>query len=402
MPGTSGTRRPSGRHRATSVAASLIVLLGLGLASPASAAKSDDELRTERADILAKKAQTASQVDALQSDNDKVSASLDVLAGNVSSQSAAALRADAAAQRARQAAERAKVAEAQALEAVRAAEVAMRKAAVLSYMSGSTRSAQFQSEDINDISRARAYGAVANGLRTDALDQLSAARNDLTRASAQRKTAAATAERQLASAQGRLAALNRARATQLGYAQQVSERLDRSLSEAQALAGIDATLSAEITRREVALAAKLAAQSPPRNSDDDGPAIVGEGDIVSVRGIQVASSIAGQVARLLAAADDDGISLSGGGYRSAQAQIQTRRNNGCPDIYRSPASSCSPPTARPGQSMHERGLAIDFTCSGSLIQSRGTACYKWLAANAGNFGLRNLPSEPWHWSTNGN
>ena len=26
----------------------------------------------------------------------------------------------------------------------------------------------------------------------------------------------------------------------------------------------------------------------------------------------------------------------------------------------------------------------------------------WLAANAGSFGFRNLPSEPWHWSTNGN
>lgn len=129
--------------------------------------------------------------------------------------------------------------------------------------------------------------------------------------------------------------------------------------------------------------------------------IVGEGDIVSVRGIQVSRSIASQLAAMLSAADGAGISLSGGGYRSPAAQIQTRRNNGCPDVYNSPASACRPPTARPGQSMHERGLAIDFQCSGALIRSRSSPCFQWLAGNAGRFGFRNLPSEPWHWSTNG-
>ena len=81
-----------------------------------------------------------------------------------------------------------------------------------------------------------------------------------------------------------------------------------------------------------------------------------------------------------------------------------RRNN-CGSshyaIYEAPASSCSPPTARPGSSMHERGLAIDFTQGGSTL-SRGSSGFAWLKANAGSFGFRNLPSEPWHWSTNGN
>ncbi len=52
--------------------------------------------------------------------------------------------------------------------------------------------------------------------------------------------------------------------------------------------------------------------------------------------------------------------------------------------------------------MHERGLAIDFTCNGSIIGSRSGPCYNWLKANAANYGLYNLPSEAWHWSTNGN
>jgi LAS superfamily LD-carboxypeptidase LdcB len=381
--------------------AAVILLLGLGLATPASAAKSDEELRKERADVLAKKAQVARQVDALEADDAKVGASIDTLAGNVTAQSAAMQRADAAAQQARAAAERAREAEAQALEAVRAAEDGMRKAAVQSYTAGSAKVVQVQGDDINDISRARAYGALATGRRTDALDRLEAARKDLAAASKQRKNAAANAERQLAAAQNRLAALNKAKAEQLGFAEQVSARLDRTLSEAQALAGVDAELSAEITRREAALAAKLAAQASVKNSSGGPISIVGGGDIVSVRGIQVARSIAGQLAAMLNAADGAGISLSGGGYRSPQAQIETRRNNGCPDVYNSPASACSPPTARPGQSMHEQGLAIDFACSGALIRSRSSPCFVWLANNAGRFGFRNLPSEPWHWSTNG-
>jgi LAS superfamily LD-carboxypeptidase LdcB len=51
--------------------------------------------------------------------------------------------------------------------------------------------------------------------------------------------------------------------------------------------------------------------------------------------------------------------------------------------------------------MHEQGLALDFTYNGSLISSRSNPGFQWLAANAAGFGFYNLPSEPWHWSTNG-
>ncbi|HEX8804336.1 MAG TPA: M15 family metallopeptidase, partial [Acidimicrobiales bacterium] len=70
-------------------------------------------------------------------------------------------------------------------------------------------------------------------------------------------------------------------------------------------------------------------------------------------------------------------------------------------VYERPSSECHPPTARPGQSMHERGLAVDFTCAGSLIGDHGNRCYQWLAANAATYGFYNLPSEAWHWSING-
>ena len=115
-------------------------------------------------------------------------------------------------------------------------------------------------------------------------------------------------------------------------------------------------------------------------------------------------SIASNLQALLSAASAAGIHLSGGGYRDSAGQINTRRNN-CGSshyaIYEMPASQCSPPTARPGSSMHERGLAIDFTQGGGTL-TRSSSGFHWLKANASRYGFFNLPSEPWHWSTNGN
>jgi hypothetical protein len=126
--------------------------------------------------------------------------------------------------------------------------------------------------------------------------------------------------------------------------------------------------------------------------------------LTTVEGITVHSQIAQQVAGLVQAARSDGFTLSGGGYRSPQRQVELRRQN-CGSsqyaIYEMPSSSCSPPTARPGSSNHELGLAIDFSCNGSLIRSRSSSCFAWLSANAARFGLSNLPSEPWHWSVDG-
>ena len=68
----------------------------------------------------------------------------------------------------------------------------------------------------------------------------------------------------------------------------------------------------------------------------------------------------------------------------------------------SPPSKCKTPTAIPGTSMHESGLAIDFTCDGGAIQSQDNKCFIWLQKNSVGLGLKNLSTEPWHWSTNGN
>ena len=165
-------------------------------------------------------------------------------------------------------------------------------------------------------------------------------------------------------------------------------------------------LGAQIAAEQAKIAAQLAAQRSSRRSG--GPvtiSVVGSGNIVSVRGIQIHKSVADNLAGLLSAAESDGISLSGWGYRDSSRQVELRRQNCGPtyyDIYQKSPSACSPPTARPGQSNHERGLAVDFTYGGRTIQSRSSPAFQWMSANAARYGFYNLPSEPWHWSVDGN
>lgn len=119
--------------------------------------------------------------------------------------------------------------------------------------------------------------------------------------------------------------------------------------------------------------------------------------LCNAAGIVVACTIAEDVTFLLAAARADGVTLAGGGFRSTAEQIALRIAN-CGDVYLLPSEACSPPTARPGSSQHELGLAIDFeNCS-----RRDTPCFLWLSERAEEYGLYNLPSEPWHWSSTGN
>lgn len=127
-------------------------------------------------------------------------------------------------------------------------------------------------------------------------------------------------------------------------------------------------------------------------------------EVVSVYGIRVHTSIADDIKALIDAAAADGIVLSGWGWRDNATQIRLRREHcGTSEyaIYRMPSSQCRPPTARPGASQHERGLAVDFTYNGGSISNRNNAGFRWLEANAATYGLKNLASEPWHWSTTG-
>ena len=122
-------------------------------------------------------------------------------------------------------------------------------------------------------------------------------------------------------------------------------------------------------------------------------------DLVTVGGILVNVEIAGAVEEMIEDAREDGVELSGWGWRSNERQIELRIQN-CEDPWETPSSECSPPTARPGHSRHELGLAIDFHIEGRVI-TRLDPAFVWLEQHAGIYGLFNLPSEPWHWSVDG-
>lgn len=134
----------------------------------------------------------------------------------------------------------------------------------------------------------------------------------------------------------------------------------------------------------------------------DGP--VPEADTVRTRsGIRVHACLGEAVDAMVEAARADGVVLGGGGWRSTEQQVALRRAHCGPtdhDVYDKPASACSPSTARPGSSRHERGLAIDVTSGGRTVGA-GSAAYAWLVEHAGAYGLENLPGEPWHWSVDG-
>lgn len=96
--------------------------------------------------------------------------------------------------------------------------------------------------------------------------------------------------------------------------------------------------------------------------------------------------------------------VGGTSYRSNETQIQLRRKHCGPthyDIYEKPSNQCKPPTARPGNSMHEWGLAIDFSQNGRRLE-KTHSLFSWLSNNTATHKLKNLASEPWHWSSTGN
>lgn len=108
---------------------------------------------------------------------------------------------------------------------------------------------------------------------------------------------------------------------------------------------------------------------------DQEPANGGEapeaaGTLVDVHGIVVDASLAAGLEALLAAAGADGLVLSGSGHRNYDDQVAMRRahcGTSTYAVFEMPSDACSPPTARPGESQHELGLAVDFTCADALV-----------------------------------
>ncbi len=389
--------------RRTITAVSVLLALAFVSAPMMGGAAPNGDPSAERERVRAQQAQVASQVDALQATDAQVEAALDALARNVAGQQA--LLAEA-----RRAAEEAQAAAAEATAAVQAktAEVQVlrqeiRDFAVEAFVHPPSDDAlaALDSDDPGEAAEKRALLEIQNTSDADLLDRLTAAEEDLEVARRLAEDASERAQSKQAQASDRLEELTAARDQQAAYAAQVEARLEHKLSEAAFLADLDADLSEQIRRdqaRAAELARKAAAASTTRRSGSRG-AVTYNGSLATVScktggSITVDSSIASNVQGLLNASPSD-IALCGWGWRSSAQQQQLWDAHNC-DVR------CTVPTAPPGSSMHERGLAIDFTTHGQTIQSRSSPAFQWMSANASSYGLYNLPSEPWHWSTNGN
>lgn len=354
----------------------------------------------ERAAVRAEMAKQASKVNALKATDAEVSAALDALQANVRGQEALVAEANRAAAEAQSALEQALAAVDAKNREIDVLHKQIRDFAVQAFVHPPSDDAMaaLDTADPGEAAQKRALLDIQNTNDADLLDRLSAAQEDLQVQRKLAEEASKRAEEKRAAAAGRLGELTAARNQQASYANQVQARLEQALGEAAALEQHDAQLSAKIAAQQAELARKAAAASS-RRSGGGGSSATFNGSLSTVScptggSITVASSIADNTQSLLNAAPDS-LNLCGWGWRSSQRQQELWDEHGCD-------SGCSVPTARPGSSMHEQGLAIDFTSGGQTIQSRSSAAFQWLDANAGGYGFHNLPSEPWHWSTNGN
>ena len=342
--------------RRTLVIVLFVALLPVSWATPALAKTSKvDQARANAKAVKAKLAQVTAQLQAQQARS------------AAATQAAAAARSRLANARAQEAAVERRLSEVRA---------SVKDAALRVYMLGVSNSGFGDVANLDPAAAARAdyLRSSALGIQSDVADQLSATRQDLDIKRKAAEGAARVAADRDRAARGAVASLRASQAEQLRLVGAAESRYQASLSEA-------------------ALASRSRRVPGSRIS------------LTTVHGITVATSIADNLDHMLNAAEADGYHFGGTGYRSPEGQVAARRRNcgsSSYDIYDKPSSSCHPPTAKPGQSMHEQGLAVDFTYNGSVINSHSNAGYQWLRGHASRYGFYNLPSEAWHWSVNGN
>ena len=371
---------------------------------PAGAQSGDPSAR--RRELQREQARKASEIQVLRASEAELERALDTLEASVRSEETAAAQARAAAASAAAAVVSARAAENRARNELERIRDEVRSLAVESYIRGNLpASVQADADSIDDVGRAQVFIDTVVGKRSDLTDKMNAALADLAEQRARAEAAQREANARQREVAASLGAAQAARNRQRDLANQVDARLERALGEAASIERLDRQLAAEIRARQASLAARAAPAASRSGGTGSSVRRTSNPSLRTVRGITVAAEIADNLAGLLDASDGAGLSLGGQGWRSSEGQIQARRQN-CGtsdyDIYEKPASQCNPPTARPGESMHERGLAVDFTNGGRLITSRSDPAFVWLKANASRFGFYNLPSEPWHWSTNGN
>lgn len=389
------------RHRRVAFLAAVAALATLATIVDAA---TPDELREERRDVQAQAAELASEVDAATADVVDLEVALAAAQANVDAQQAAVEAANRAVIDADEA-------QAAALAAIidlevqeEQARIDLQNAVIDSYVSfQGFDDLEALGDDPWEASRAETLAEIGTGTSLEGLDNLRSIGAELEFQRLLAEQAAVEAESNREEMRFRLAELETALAIEDQLLLEAIERQERRLGEAVALEALEAELSEQIRVEEQRIADAIANRIPPGGGSVTVPPD-SDIELVTVGGITVNVLVEDQVRGILAAMSARGFNLGGGGYRSIESQIRLRRANcGTSDyaIWEMPASRCRPPTARPGLSQHEVGLAIDFTLNGRVLRTRNSDVFRALAEVAPQFGFYNLPSEPWHWSTTG-
>ncbi len=144
--------------------------------------------------------------------------------------------------------------------------------------------------------------------------------------------------------------------------------------------------------------------APPQSMITCKDAAWEQANLTTVAGSRLHSKLAPYVQKLISDAKAQAVPLAiNVAYRSCDYQIQLRANNcglGDYNIYQKPSNLCNPPTEPAGKSLHNEGLAVDFSCSG-FAYFPGSPCLQWLEQNGKKYNLIKHEVEDWHWSTTG-
>jgi peptidoglycan hydrolase CwlO-like protein len=366
-------------------------------------------------------------VDVLRADQAQVEDALGSLAENVAAQQTALDAANAEVFEAQAALEAANTAVAEAQSRLDGLAALTDMVVVDAYMNPPTE-AGLEALSASSLSDASIKQTILSNEATSKaalLEQFEEAQAVLEAERAAREEAAAAAAGRQSDAEAALADLESALSQQVQFLLDVERRVNQRLAEAEGLAALNPELAAQLLARESEIAGVVSeyqAQAQAQRAQELAAQLAQQAETARSSGIQdppgglatvscpgggsitVAGDISGALQRLVDDASADGITMCGNGFRDPAEQIALRRSN-CGSssyaIYEAPASSCSPPTAVPGSSMHEQGLAIDFTCGGGGTVGYGDSCYGWLQGTSEGYGFYNLAGEPWHYSVNG-
>ena len=422
------------RNSLVIVMAAIVMTIGILGPDLASSAPKNDP-RAQREQVRAEQAANAAKLDTTKATKGEIDEALQVITENLATQEAALARTQEQVAQAKQDIVDAEAAIKRLKGEIDTLRTLVRERAVSAFVSppGDDVLTVLDTNDFVTASSRKFYIELRSQSDADVADRLNGAMAEIDFQREKAEKARKLAEKKEAEQAERTEAVRTAKAQKQSLADDLEATINAQIQRSIELQATDKALSKQIAQEAAAAAARLAAlkaqqdaaaaaaaaqaaAQPPTDTQGPGgggeasplppggpPTGAGTGSggvsLCNVQGITVNCAIQGQLNDMMNDARSKGVSLSGGGYRDPAQQIALRRAH-CGSsyyaIYQMPSSSCSPPTARPGTSQHEVGLAIDFdNCR------YGSPSYNYLKGNASRFGFYNLPSESWHWSTTG-